>query len=151
MVGDSFCFGYENDYDETLQAMLDRRFGESANIVNFCVTGSSSIYYPYTVATFRQRFPHPLDALLVRLYTDMQNGDVPRVLAAHRNRHAAERVASERQERAGRIASALLDHGVAVYTKNGHYTRAAYEITARAVGPAIENLTPRLLSLDRDH
>jgi hypothetical protein len=50
-----------------------------------------------------------------------------------------------------KITSALLDHGVAVYTKNGHYTRAAYEITARAVGPAIENLTPRLLSLDRDH
>jgi hypothetical protein len=85
--------------------MLDRRFGESANIVNFCVTGSSSIYYPYTVATFRQRFPHPLDALLVSLYTDMQVGDVPRVLTAHRNRQIAGRVASERQERAGRIAS----------------------------------------------
>ena len=105
MVGDSFCFGFENDYDETLQAMLDRRFGESANIVNFCVTGSSSIYYPYTVATFRQRFPHPLDVLLLSLYPDMQVGDLPRVLTAQQNRDSAERVASERQERAGRIAS----------------------------------------------
>jgi len=26
MVGDSFCLGWENDYDDTLQAMLDRRF-----------------------------------------------------------------------------------------------------------------------------
>jgi hypothetical protein len=282
MVGDSFCFGFENDYDETLQAMLDRRFGESANIVNFCVTGSSSIYYPYTVATFRQRFPHPLDVLLLSLYPDMQVGDLPRVLTAQQNRASAERVASERQERARRMASstlarkmfeievllrrdsstfnllfppwaahdlavnlrstlapemfpelrgqllsnlealaaaadvppertvvwlvaskqetkalrkeresyfgferpnffrlseqfwdetagvlrglgytvvdprpeitsALLDHGVAVYTKNGHYTRAAYEITARAVVLAIENLTHRPLSVERDH
>ena len=26
MVGDSFCLGWETDYDDTLQAMLDRRF-----------------------------------------------------------------------------------------------------------------------------
>jgi hypothetical protein len=268
MVGDSFCIGAENDYDDTLQAMLDRRFGERANIVNFGISGSSSIYYPHTVLAFRQRFPRPLDVLLVSLYVDMQLGDVPRVLATYRSlgtstfrgvpmstaraqriasstlarvlfeielflrrrsstynlllppqpgkdyavslrktltrpmfpelegqllanlkalataadvppertvvwfvasNHEAETLRRERQKGSKRpdffrlseqfwdetavllrglgykvvdprpeIASALVDHGIAVYTQSGHYTRAAYEITMSAVAPAID-------------
>jgi len=42
-------------------------FGEGANILNFCIEGSSSIYYPHTVLAFRERFPRPLDVLLVSL------------------------------------------------------------------------------------
>jgi hypothetical protein len=269
MVGDSFCFGDENEYDETLQAMLDQSFGERANIVNFCRPGSSSIYYPDTVAAFCERFRRPLDELLVSLYVDMQIGEVPRLLGARRSlgrymfrgvpmAQARERqIASSalaralfeielvlrrhsstfnlllpprpnddfaislrhtlatpmfpelkgqlltnlkalaeaadvppertvvwvvpsnheaealRQERSGskrpdffqlseqfweetaellrglgytvvdprpEITSALLDHGLVVFTRSGHYTRTANEITARALVPAIENM-----------
>jgi len=36
------------------------------------------------------------------------------------------------------IRNALLDHGAAVYTPSGHYTKAGYEITMSAVTPAID-------------
>ena len=109
MVGDSFCYGSENDYDDTLQAMLDRRFGERANIVNFGIPGSSSIYYPHTVLAFRQRFPRPLDVLLVSLYVDMQVGDVPRMLQFYRELGTSTfRGVPMKTERAQRIASSTL-------------------------------------------
>jgi hypothetical protein len=109
MVGDSFCYGSENDYDDTLQAMLDRRFGERANIVNFGMPGSSSIYYPHTVLAFRQRFPRPLDVLLVSLYVDMQVGDVPRVLQFYRSLGTSTfRGVPMSTARAQRIASSTL-------------------------------------------
>jgi hypothetical protein len=109
MVGDSFCYGSENDYDDTLQAMLDRRFGERANIVNFGIPGSSSIYYPHTVLAFRQRFPRPLDVLLVSLYVDMQVGDLPRMLQFYRELGLSTfRGVPMKTERAQRIASSTL-------------------------------------------
>jgi hypothetical protein len=42
------------------------------------------------------------------------------------------------------IASALLDHGIDVYTRSGHYTRAAYEITMSAVAPAIDAVMQKI-------
>ena len=84
LIGDSFTYGAENDYPDTLQGILDRALPQ-ANVLNFSRSGTSSIYFAATAGAFMKRVHFPIDAALVGIYTDMQIGDVPRVLAAQKS------------------------------------------------------------------
>jgi hypothetical protein len=81
LIGDSFSYGAENEYADTLQGILERALPQ-ANVLNFSRSGSSSIYFAAMARAFMKRVRLPLDAAVVGIYTDMQIGDIPRVLAA---------------------------------------------------------------------
>jgi len=84
LIGDSFTYGAENEYADTLQGILERALPQ-ANVLNFSRSGTSSIYFAATAGAFLQHVRLPLDAAVVGIYTDMQIGDIPRVLAAQKS------------------------------------------------------------------
>jgi hypothetical protein len=84
LIGDSFSYGAENEYADTLQGILDRALPQ-ANVLNFSRSGTSSIYFAATASAFMKRVQLPLDVAVVGIYTDMQIGDIPRVLAAQKS------------------------------------------------------------------
>jgi len=83
VIGDSFSFGQNVDWPHTLPALLGDRLPR-ANVFDLAVPGSSSIYYPDTMTAFRQRLGRRFDAVVVGVYTDLEIGDLPRVLAVRR-------------------------------------------------------------------
>jgi hypothetical protein len=80
LVGDSFSYGAERAFGDTLQGKLAAAV--KANVLNFARNGSCSAYFAETVTEFTKRFRKQIDVLVIGLYPDMQIGDLPRVLAA---------------------------------------------------------------------
>ena len=83
MIGDSFTFGAENDYENTLQGKLSRSFS-NVNFANFGRSGISSADFADCARLFLLRFPRKLDGLIVGVFSDMQGGDIPRMRAFQR-------------------------------------------------------------------
>ena len=81
LVGDSFSFGYNASYEESLGGRLAGAL-PGATIVDFAVPGTCSAEYSRTLDYYLGRKGHPkLAALVVGLYVDGVCGDIPRLLA----------------------------------------------------------------------
>jgi len=84
LMGDSFSFGAEVEYDSTLQGRLEARFSD-INIANFGEPGQNSRYFG---AIARRDLACTgltlVNAAVVGLYTDMRVGDLPRQIANER-------------------------------------------------------------------
>ena len=83
LVGDSFTFGSEVEFPNTLQGHLAKAL-PNANVVNFGKTGSSSVYFSETFRHLTNQTGILTDILVVGLFTDMEIGDIPRALAAEK-------------------------------------------------------------------
>lgn len=83
LIGDSFTWGAEVDYPDTLQGQLEQRF-EGVNILNFGLSGSNSMLFARTTERFQARVGKRLDAAIVGIYTDLAIGDLPRMAAVDR-------------------------------------------------------------------
>jgi len=80
LVGDSYTFGSEVEYSQTLQGLLEAERSQ-VQFINFGVSGSSSSYFAETVRAKLGLTGLRLDGLIVGLYIDMQLGDLPRTIA----------------------------------------------------------------------
>jgi hypothetical protein len=83
LLGDSFTWGAENQYTDTLQHRLEIAFPH-ANVLNFAISGSNSNYFAAMAKAFLGRVKRKLDVVVVGIYTDLSIGDIPRIAAVDR-------------------------------------------------------------------
>jgi len=83
LVGDSFAWGEEVDFPQTLQGEIESRFRD-VNVLNFGMPGSHSGLFAQVSDGFLARVGRTLDAAVVNIYTDLVIGDLPRLAAMDR-------------------------------------------------------------------
>jgi hypothetical protein len=84
LVGDSFSWGAESDYPETLEPLLEAKL-PGVGVLNFSLCGASTAEYPANVSWYGQRINRiGLKALVIGVYTDLEIGDLPRLAARER-------------------------------------------------------------------
>ena len=82
IVGDSFTYGAEVNYCDSLQGLLEGEL-PAINIFNFGKAGSSSAFFAETIENYLKEIRRPISVLVIGVYTDMTIGDLPRILAVH--------------------------------------------------------------------
>lgn len=84
LLGDSFLFGFGVPYEESVGGILQQEFHNLA-IYNFSVVGQSSRSYPAILAYDLKKKGIAPQWLVVGIFVDMLDGDLPRSVARERS------------------------------------------------------------------